>query len=81
VGKNLLALCGAREAHHHRGERKVKYVLVLWLSVLNNTNASYNGSLTWIPMESMSLCQQGLETVRKAATYVHGVCIPIKDAQ
>lgn len=52
------------------------YVLILWSAFMNSLQHHNDGAIIAIDLPTLAACEQARETVKKAARYIEGVCIP-----
>lgn len=53
----------------------MKYILIIWLTFLNNGHSSSDGSLATQQFRSQQYCESALKLIKQEAKYINGVCV------
>jgi hypothetical protein len=58
----------------------MKYALILWLTAAPTLPVAHpEGSLVYVPVETIALCQLALGHLKQKAKNVDGMCVMVKD--
>lgn len=57
------------------GDKMSGYVLVLWLTFLNNNKANSDGNIYSIDFHQKNQCEKALIVIREKSANISGVCI------